>query len=69
MKGYYKADNIRGVYYYGDIFSEIDEEVISARDFQSSLKDLGGGKSIITFIDESTQEILDEIEAEYGINR
>ena len=34
MKGYYKADNIRGVYYYGDIFSEIDEEVMSARDFQ-----------------------------------
>ena len=69
MKGYYKADNIRGVYYYGDVFSGIDEEVMSARDFQSSLKDLGGGKSIITFIDESTQEILDEIEAEYGINR
>ena len=69
MKGYYKADNIRGVYYYGDIFCEIDEEVMSARDFQSSLKDLGGGKSIITFIDESTQEILDEIEAEYGLHK
>ena len=69
MKGYYKADNIRGVYYYGDVFSVIDEEVMSARDFQSSLKDLGGGKSIITFIDESTQEILDEIEAEYGLHK
>jgi len=42
---------------------------LSARDFQSSLKNLGGGKSIITFIDESTQEILDEIEAEYGIDK
>ena len=69
MKGYYKADNIRGVYYHGDVFSGIGEEVMSARDFQSSLKDMGGGKSIITFIDESTQEILDEIEAEYGIRK
>ena len=42
---------------------------MSARDFQSSLKDLGDGKSIITFIDESTQEILDEIEAEYGLHK
>jgi len=40
MKGYYKADNIRGVYYYGDIFSEIDEEVMSARDFQSAPTDM-----------------------------
>ena len=67
MKGYYKADKINGVYYYGDIFCELDEGVMSARDFQSSLKNLGDGESIITFIDESTQEILDEIEAEHGV--
>ena len=67
MKGYYKADKINGVYYYGDVFYEIVEEVMSAPDFQSSLKDLVDGESIITFIDESTQEILDEIEAEQGV--
>jgi hypothetical protein len=69
MKGYYKADKISCVYYYGDIFCEIDEEVMSPRDFQSSLKNLGDDESIITFIDESTQEILDEIEAEYGLHK
>ena len=69
MKGCYKADSINGVYYYGDVFSEITEEVLSASDFQASLKGLGDGESIITFIDESDQEIFDEIEAEYGIHK
>lgn len=66
-KGYYQAETTNGVYFIGDILDDEDQDVTDARSFADSLKTLGDDEVIVAFFDESTADIFEEIDSEYGI--
>jgi len=66
-KGYYQADIINGVHFIGSELEAMEQDVTDARSFADSLKYLGEKEVIVAFFDESTADILEEIDAEYGI--
>jgi len=66
-KGYYQADCINGVHFIGCELEDMAQDVTDARSFSDSLKYLSETVVIVAFFDESTADILEEIDAEYGI--
>lgn len=66
-KGYYKAETVNGVYFVGELLDDSEQDVTDARSFADSLKDLGDDEVIVAFFDESTADIFEEIDSEYGI--
>ena len=67
-KGYYTADSITGVSFYGDHFDEPETEVMPAQLFYESLPTVKIDETIVTFIEESDIQVLEAIDDEYGIN-
>ena len=66
-KGYYKANSIHGVYYYGETLDEPETNVLPLRDFYDLLPVVGDDEEIFTFMDESDREVFDLIDSEYGV--
>ena len=64
--GYYCADAVRGVYYFGDIIEDPEANVMHPRVFADSLK--YAQEPIYSWFDESRKEIFAQIDLEYGIN-
>lgn len=55
-KGYYKADTLNGVWFYGENLDEPETEVLSAREFYELLPVVGDDETMTTFMDESDRE-------------
>ena len=66
--GYYQADNINGVMFYGKLMEDSDVDIIPPKDFFESLDTLDDDEIIYTFIGPEDAETLATIESEYGIN-
>jgi hypothetical protein len=66
-KGYYQADIINGVHFIGSVLEDGEQFVTDAKGFAESLKYLSDKETIVAFFDETTEDILNEIDAEYGI--
>lgn len=66
-KGYYKADVVYGVYYYGDCLEDENEEVLRPIDFYTYLTRLHDDEQITTFMDEYDIDIYNKIDNEYGV--
>jgi hypothetical protein len=64
--GYYQADCINGVHYLGELLEDSGIEVERPDIFQMRLKDLGEDEVIVTFLDCTSKDIFDEIEARFG---
>lgn len=65
-RGYYQADTINGVTFYG-YMDNLDADIMSPRDFYDSLRLLESGKTIYAGFDIEDQGVWEEIDAEYGI--
>lgn len=66
--GYYQADTINGVTFYGTELENNNTEISTPRHFADGLKNLGDDETIIAFFSEAEAEILQEIAEEYGIH-
>lgn len=66
--GYYKADSINGVWFYGEYLDEPEAKVWSPYDFYDLLPVVGDDEEITTFIGTEDNEAFEAIEREYGIN-
>lgn len=67
-KGYYKANVIHGVYFYGETLDEPETDVINASLFYDLLPVVDDDEEITTFMDESNSDIYESIKDEYGIS-
>lgn len=64
--GYYVADIVNGITYYGDILDDPDIDVLTHAEFYEELDTLLA--SVVTFIDLGDEEFFNKLNTEYGVN-
>ena len=63
--GYYCAEEVSGVYYWGEIIEDPEIDIMRPLDFLESLSSTQ--EPIYTYLDSSSEEIYDAIETQYGV--
>jgi hypothetical protein len=66
-KGYYKADTVNGVWYYGDILDEPNTDIMRPEAFYAAIRHLEAGEVLTTFLGPEDEEVYEVILDEYGI--
>ena len=65
--GYYEADTITGVTFYGALMEDPNTDIMDANDFYKSLDTVEEAETIYAFFGPEDKEIWEKINEEYGI--
>jgi hypothetical protein len=65
--GYYEADTINGVSFYGEFMEDPNVDIMSANDFHNSLDTVEETETIYAFFGPEDQETWERVNEEYGI--